>query len=72
VLSQIGRSHVLKGEVPYVSCPTCRLASYAVTPHSGRPRCPHCDAELFPAPAAPPGATAADDEDGPGLAVAAA
>jgi hypothetical protein len=35
--------------VPYVSCPTCRLASYAVTPHSGRALCPHCDAELFPA-----------------------
>jgi hypothetical protein len=35
--------------VPYVSCPTCRLASYAVTPHSGHPLCPHCDAELFPA-----------------------
>jgi hypothetical protein len=37
--------------VPYVSCPTCRLASYAVTPHSGHPLCPHCDAELFPSPA---------------------
>ncbi|HEY4095946.1 MAG TPA: hypothetical protein VGM33_10565 [Baekduia sp.] len=35
--------------MPYVSCPTCRLASYAVTPHSGRALCPHCDAELFPA-----------------------
>ncbi|HMJ32673.1 MAG TPA: hypothetical protein VK501_02060 [Baekduia sp.] len=35
--------------MPYVSCPTCRLASYAVTPHSGHPLCPHCDAELFPA-----------------------
>ena len=32
-----------------MSCPTCRLASYAVTPHSGRALCPHCDAELFPA-----------------------
>jgi hypothetical protein len=38
--------------VPYVSCPICRLASYAVTPHSGHPLCPHCDADLFP-PAAP-------------------
>jgi hypothetical protein len=39
-----------------VSCPTCRLASYAVTPHSGRALCPHCDAELFPA-AEPMGTT---------------
>ncbi|HEV7750976.1 MAG TPA: hypothetical protein VGO71_05515 [Baekduia sp.] len=40
--------------MPYVSCPSCRLASYAVTPHSGRPLCPHCDAQLFPAAGAAP------------------
>jgi hypothetical protein len=39
--------------VPYVSCPSCRLASYAVTPHSGKPLCPHCDAQLFPADTPP-------------------
>jgi hypothetical protein len=34
--------------VPYVLCPSCRLASYAVTPHCVVSLCPHCDAELFP------------------------
>jgi hypothetical protein len=56
--------------VPYLSCPTCRLASYAVAPHSGHPLCPHCDAELFPsasrvAVAAPePASPLAADADG--------
>jgi NADH pyrophosphatase NudC (nudix superfamily) len=34
--------------VPHVLCPSCGLASYAVTPHSAPSLCPHCDAELFP------------------------
>ncbi|MDX6726380.1 MAG: hypothetical protein QOK49_1185 [Baekduia sp.] len=38
--------------MPYVLCPSCRLASYAVTPHCVISLCPHCDAELFPIPPA--------------------
>jgi hypothetical protein len=39
--------------VPNVPCPSCGLSSYAVTPHSRKSLCPHCDAELFPAAPAP-------------------
>jgi hypothetical protein len=39
--------------VPNVRCPSCGLASYAVTPHSAKSLCPHCDAELFPVWPAP-------------------
>lgn len=31
-----------------MSCPSCGLSSYAVTPHSTASPCPYCDAELFP------------------------
>lgn len=34
--------------MPHVSCPSCGLSSYAVTPHSTASLCPYCDAELFP------------------------
>lgn len=34
--------------MPNVSCPSCGLSSYAVTPHSTASLCPYCDAELFP------------------------
>jgi hypothetical protein len=51
--------------VPNVRCPTCGLASYAVTPHSRASLCPYCDAELFPArhSGANGGAAAAAGED---------
>jgi hypothetical protein len=48
--------------VPYVLCPRCRLASYAVTPHSAVSLCPHCDAELFPG-GRPAGAGDDDERD---------
>jgi hypothetical protein len=46
--SQKRRPEAPRGDVPYVLCPSCRLASYAVTPHCVVSLCPHCDAELFP------------------------
>lgn len=50
--------------MPNVSCPSCGLSSYAVTPHSRASLCPYCDAELFPRIARPGtgAATAAGDE----------
>lgn len=54
--------------VPRVLCPSCGLASYAVTPHSTTCLCPYCDAELFPSQRAPAGA----GEDEPDLDVDAA
>jgi NADH pyrophosphatase NudC (nudix superfamily) len=48
--------------VPHVLCPSCGLASYAVTPHSAPSLCPYCDAELFPA--LRPAAAGDDDGDG--------
>jgi hypothetical protein len=48
--------------VPNVLCPSCRLSSYAVTPHSRASLCPYCDAELFPALRAPE--AGAEDERG--------
>jgi hypothetical protein len=47
--------------VPHVLCPSCGLASYAVTPHSAPSLCPYCDAELFPALRPAPGAGGDDD-----------
>jgi hypothetical protein len=50
--------------VPHVRCPSCGLASYAVTPHSRASQCPYCDAELFPARhSGAGGATAAAEDD---------
>jgi len=50
--------------VPHVLCPSCGLASYAVTPHSAPSLCPYCDAELFPAlrPASAPAGGEDDTE----------
>jgi NADH pyrophosphatase NudC (nudix superfamily) len=53
--------------VPHVLCPSCGLASYAVTTHSAPSLCPYCDAELFPALR-----PAAGDDDGEQLEVEAA
>jgi hypothetical protein len=44
----VSGSRVLNDDVPNVSCPNCRLTSYAPTPHSTASPCPYCDAELFP------------------------
>jgi hypothetical protein len=41
--------------VPNVRCPSCGLSSYVAPPHSGRPVCPHCDTDLFPALVRPTG-----------------
>jgi NAD-dependent SIR2 family protein deacetylase len=61
-LSHLGALAVLKGHVPNVSCPSCGLSSYAVTPHSTASLCPYCDAELFPRIVRPgTGAPAADE-----------
>lgn len=48
--------------MPNVSCPSCGLSSYAVTPHSTASLCPYCDTELFPR-IVRPGTGAAGDGD---------
>ncbi|HWH93786.1 MAG TPA: hypothetical protein VNT03_07990 [Baekduia sp.] len=47
--------------MPNVLCPSCGLASYAVTPHSAPSLCPHCDADLFPT--VRPAATSSGDDE---------
>lgn len=34
--------------MPYLDCPTCRLASFSAAAYSSRDECPRCGTELEP------------------------